>query len=455
MNTLTKTGAPAWTVLLFLLAGLATAEPIAFVGVDVLRMDSEEVLRHQTVIVDDGRIATIGPMFDTPIPQDATRINGEGRSLMPGLTEMHAHIPSLRRGREWVDEVLFLFVANGVTTVRGMLGEPFHLELREEVRSGNTLGPRIITSGPSLNGRSVDGPDAARRMVREQAAAGYDFLKLHPGLSLAEFDAIAVTAKEVGIPFAGHVSEDVGLERTLAAGQATIDHLDGYMQALVPADAEAPSSPGFFGAALIHVVDTDRIPQLARDTRESNVANVLTQTLMDNLALPPGPDVMAERPEMRFVPPDMLASWTRAKRDAISAEGYDPADGRRFIEIRRQIIGALRDAGAPILLGSDAPQIFNVPGFSIHRELQTMVDAGLTPYEALYSGTVATAAFFGKEKEFGRIAVGMEADLILSDGNPLENVAAIRRPAGVMLRGQWLDRATLDRRLAELERKYN
>ncbi len=454
MNNLRVSGTFVVTALLCIWSMVASGEPIAFVGVSVVPMDSERILADQTVLIDDGRIITIGPVASTEIPTNALKISGAGRYLLPGLTEMHAHIPNLGRGRAWVDDVLFLFVANGVTTARGMLGEPFHLELREQTANGQTLGPRIYTSGPSLNGRSVDGPDTARRMVEQQAEAGYDFLKLHPGLSLAEFEAIAEAANRIGIPFAGHVSKDVGLARALDAGQATIDHLDGYMQALLPPGSDKSVSAGFFGAALIDKVDTSRIPAVAKATRDANVGSVPTQTLMDNLALPDDPDDMAARPEMNYVPRDMLESWIRAKRNAIDDPDYAPADGMRFIEIRRAIIKSLRDHGAEILLGSDAPQIFNVPGFSIHHELQAMIDAGMTPYEALRSGTASTAIFFGAADKFGTVAPGMDADLILVDANPLVNVSVLRKPVGVMRGGRWLARAELDRRLAALAKKY-
>ena len=163
MNNLRVSGTFVVTALLCIWSMVASGEPIAFVGVSVVPMDSERILADQTVLIDDGRIITIGPVASTEIPTNALKIAGAGRYLLPGLTEMHAHIPNLGRGRAWVDDVLFLFVANGVTTARGMLGEPFHLDLREQTANGQTLGPRIYTSGPSLNGRSVDGPDTARR----------------------------------------------------------------------------------------------------------------------------------------------------------------------------------------------------------------------------------------------------------------------------------------------------
>ena len=145
---------------------------------------------------------------------------------MPGLAEMHAHVPSGDAG--YVEEVLFLYVANGVTTARGMLGTPAHLTLRERIARHELLGPRLITSGPSLNANSVGSPEDAARLVREQASAGYDFVKVHPGPTRAEYDAAVEAARASGIKLAGHVPADVGVRRAIEARQATIDHLDGW-----------------------------------------------------------------------------------------------------------------------------------------------------------------------------------------------------------------------------------
>ena len=237
------------------LSGLAAAETTAFVNVNVIPMTSESTVPGQTVIVTDGVIARIGDVEETAVPDEATIVDGTDRYLLPGLAEMHGHVPGGNSAN--LERVLSLYVANGVTTVRGMLGQPSHLELREEIDAGTVLGPRLITSGPSLNGNSVTSPDAGRRMVREQHAAGYDFLKIHPGLTLDEFDAIAETANELGIAFAGHVPEDVGVERALAAGIATIDHLDGYMVTLLrPNEDPSGGLGGFFG-----VTDLRRSPR--------------------------------------------------------------------------------------------------------------------------------------------------------------------------------------------------
>jgi imidazolonepropionase-like amidohydrolase len=444
-------------ICVFLLSPLPAVaqDVVVFERVNVLPMDEEGVLEARTVVVRDGRIEAIGDSDRTTVPENALVVDGEGRYLVPGLAEMHAHVPG-SGDPQYLEEVLFLFVANGVTTARGMLGQPDHLELRERLERHEVLGPRLYTSGPSLSAQSVSSPDDARRMVSEQAGAGYDFVKLHPGLTREEFDAAVEAAREAGIALAGHVSEDVGVARALEARQATIDHLDGYVRYLVP-DAEAGSAPGgFFGLNLADRVDVERIPDAAEATRAAGVYNVPTQTLLEHWAAPsPTVEELAARPEMAYVSPETRRQWIESKRRIVEAPEYSAENARRLIEIRRQLVKALHDADASLLLlGSDAPQVFNVPGFSLHHELEAIVAAGLSPYEAIRTGTVHAARFFGAEAEFGRIAQGLAADLILVDGNPLEDVGALREPAGVMVRGRWLDREELDERLSEIADRH-
>ncbi|HEX6994309.1 MAG TPA: amidohydrolase family protein [Gammaproteobacteria bacterium] len=428
---------------------------VVFDDVNVVPMDEERVLEARTVIVRDGRIDSIVEANEAEIPAGALVIDGDGRYLVPGLAEMHAHVPPANDSR-YLEEVLFLYVANGVTTIRGMLGEPRHLELRERIARHDVLGPRLYTSGPSLSAQSVASPEQAARIVREQAAAGYDFVKLHPGLTRAEFDAAVEAAREAGIELAGHVSEDVGVARALEARQATIDHLDGYVQYLVPEDERDAAPAGFFGIGLADRVDLERIPEAAKATREAGVHVVPTQTLLEHWAAPsPTADELMARPEMAYVSPQTRQQWRQQKRQVMQSPGYTEEKARRVIEVRRLLVKALHhEDPSLLLLGSDAPQVFNVPGFSLHHELESIVAAGLTPYEALRTGTVHPAAFLDAEDELGRVAPGLAADLVLVDGNPLEDVSAMREPAGVMVRGRWLDRDALDARLAEIAERY-
>ncbi|CAN5212706.1 amidohydrolase family protein [soil metagenome] len=429
----------------------AGAERIAFVGVNVVPMDTERVLENRTVVVRDDRIEAIVAGGNIENHEGLRTIAAKDLYLMPGLAEMHAHVPS--GDDPSLERVLFLFAANGVTTLRGMLGEPSHLELRDRLAAGQVVGPRLFTSGPSFNGRSVTGPREAAAMARDQKRAGYDFLKIHPGLTAEEFGALARTANELEIPFAGHVSAHVPLQDVLAAGQASIDHLDGYMRALVSGGAATDRDGGFFGFALTKDAADNNIPSVARDTAAAGTWNVPTQTLIENLVLPIDAEEMRRRPELRYMPPETVDAWARAKQAFLEDPDYDSDRARRFVELRRRLILALHEAGAGLLLGSDAPQVFNVPGFSLHRELRLLVEAGLTPYEALRTGTVEPARFLGAADAFGTIAEGHEADLVLLEANPLEDIDNASRIAGVMLRGRWLSREATDDRLRELEQE--
>ena len=434
------------TLVAILLVVPALADtPTAFVNVNVVPMSSATVLPQQTVIVDGGRIVVIGDVDTTPIPDDANVIDGTDRFLMPGLAEMHAHVPEATSPA--IDRYFNLYIANGVTTIRGMLGHPSHLGLRADLESGAVFGPRLITSGPSLNGRSVNGAAEARELIAQQHAAGYDFAKIHPGLAADEFDALADAANDLGFPFAGHVTVAAGLRRILDQGQATIDHLDGYFVALLPPDSPGLGGfGGFFDVFLADEIDADRIAEVAQATAAAGVWNVPTEVLVDQLVDATSIVELRNRPEMRYMPRDTVESWVRAKESQLADRNYDAAVAARGIELRHRLILELHRAGAGLLLGSDSPQVFNVPGFSLHRELDVLVAAGLSPYEALSTGTVAVAEFLGSNG--GIVATGRDADLVLLDANPLDDISNSRRIHGVMLRGTWYGASALETRIS-------
>ena len=416
----------------------------AFVNVNIITMTDESIVRGQTVIIEGRVIEAMGPVESVPVPGDALVVDGTDRYLLPGLAEMHAHVPEAESPD--LERVLALFAANGVTTIRGMLGHASHLQLRRQLLDGEIFGPRLITSGPSLNGNSVSGPLDAEQKVRSQHAAGYDFIKIHPGLTASEYARIATTAKELGMPFAGHVPVAVGVEGALDAGMATIDHLDGYLAALMPSDSD-PSGGygGFFDVLLAGQLIEGRIAAIAGRTAESVTWNVPTEALFEHRVADIPITDLQNRPEMRYVPKATAEQWLRTRERQQNERGFSPAIATRAVAIRRKLILALHDAGAGLLLGSDAPQVFNVPGFSAHHELAFLVAAGLTPFEALQTGTTAVARFLGSNT--GVVAVGRDADLLLLDADPLEDIANTRRIHGVMLRGIWYPARDLDRRL--------
>ena len=457
------------TVLLLLISACEKDEPaaapaaeaaaqagnaIAFVDVTVIPMDREGELGGHTVLVKDGRISAMGPVDEVHVPQDAEQIDGSGRYLMPGLAEMHAHIPGSGE-RGWAENVLFLYVANGVTAIRGMAGSPLHLELREQTANGDLVGPTIYAAAPGISGNNAPTPEDAERAVRERADAGYDLLKVFE-MPVESYERMAQTAHEVGIPFAGHVPEAVGLVGALEAGQASIDHLDRYVEFLAPGYADMPGrEAGFFGSGLVDIADTERIPEAIERTLAAGTWNVPTLSLVEHLASPEPAEQMIRGPEMRYMPPSVLDDWVGAKAEFRARPDFQPEAAERLVEIRRQLTKALHDGGAPIALGSDAPQFFNVPGFSIHHEMAMMVAAGLSPYEVLVTGTRNPAAYFGTPEEFGTVAVGRRADLILLEANPLEDVGNVKRRAGVMARGRWLPEAEIGEQLERIAREVS
>lgn len=409
-------------------------------SVNVIPMDSERVLQDQTVVVRSGKIVSITDSKWVNWSRQATVIDGSGKYLMPGLAEMHAHVPPIE-DLEPMKEVLLLFATQGVTTIRGMLGHPKHLELRSKIKSGEVLGPHFITSGPSFNGSSVKTAAEAARMVREQKSAGYDFLKLHPGLTRETFPAVAKTAHEVGIPFAGHVSFEVGVWQAIDSGYATIDHLDGFVESLVPPGVTwTEQQNGLFGMFIADRADTAGIPALMQRLREKKVWVVPTQALAERWFAPIDAELLRNEPEMIYMPPKTLNDWMAAKKNVTANPAYDAVAMNRFILLRRKLILACERSGVGLLLGSDAPQVFDVPGFSIHHELKYMVDAGLTPYEAIRMGTVNVARFFG-QSDAGVIKPGAVADLILLNGNPLLDINQTKNIEGVVLNGRWLSKS--------------
>jgi imidazolonepropionase-like amidohydrolase len=330
-----------------------------------------------------------------------------------------------------------------------MLGHPEHLELRTRAARGELLSPTIYTSGPSFNGNSVPSPEVAARMVAEQKAAGYDFLKIHPGIRSDVFDTLAATARRVGIRLAGHVPEEVGLQRALSAGYVTIDHLDGYVEAMARTGTGSPES-AFFGLNLGERLDQSKLPSLVRATKDKGVWNVPTQVLMENLAPAVSLEALQQRREMRYVSRDTQSKWAEVKRTLLQETGSTAESVAKTMDIRRKLIRALHQEGAGLLLGSDAPQIYNIPGFATHRELESLVGAGLTPYEALETGTRNVATFFGTLRTTGTIEVGKQADLILLDANPLTDIRNTGKQSGVMVRGRWLPKAEIETRLAAI-----
>lgn len=436
-----------WFASIVAAAAAATTQgaDLTLANAHVLTMHEGPSYQSIEIVVRDGKFAA------GPAGEDTDTIDLTGRFVIPGLTEMHAHVPVPRMDSPgYREDVLFLWVANGVARARGMMGHPSHLALRDAIAAHETLGPALMISGPSFSGGSVHDAATAEQRVRDQKAAGYDFLKIHPGLSETAFHAVARTAVAEGIAFAGHVTAAVGLIDSLQARQETIDHLDGFIEALVAPDRLLDRNATWFGADLSADVELDRVPALVAALKAAGAAVVPTETLLENVA----GDLAAQqaREEYAYLPETLRESYSRAVQG--SARGFTTASAARFLDLRKRLIGAAHDAGVPILLGSDSPQIFNTPGFSIHRELAAMVAAGLTPFEAIASGSTVPAAFYGESDAWGSIAPGRDADLIVLRDDPLADIANTRSIEAVMVRGRYIGREELDAGLADIRGRY-
>ena len=263
----------------------------------------------------------------------------------------------------------------------------------------------------------------AVQMVRAQRAAGWDLLKVHPGLTLAEYDAMARTAAQEGIRFGGHVPAEVGLMHALRMGQETFDHVDGYVEYV--GGAEGP-------------IDPARLDSAVRMTREAGAWVVPTMALWEVLYVTLPLEELTAYPELRYTSAQSVQAWVNAYNQRRGAPQYDAAESRRVIEARQQVLAALHRGGSRILMGTDAPQQFSVPGFSLHREFPRMRAAGMSPYDILVTGTRNVGDYFQRNDAFGTVAVGRRADLLLLDADPLADVANLQRIAGVMARGRWV-----------------
>lgn len=410
--------------------------PVAIHDVTVVDVVAGILLPHTTVVSIGGRIATVGPAAAAAVPPGAQVIDGGGRFLIPGLWDMHSH--SLW-SPEAMQTFLPLYVAQGVTGIRDMGGRLSVLAaFRESVTRDNPPWPRVIAAGEVLDGPqpvqadiSIPVNDAAQATaaVNSLSRAGVDFIKVYTLLPREAYFAALAEARRAGLPVAGHVPAAITPEEAALAGQRSIEHLRD--------EIEPFCSPRAANACA----------RLAAQFRTERTWQVPTLVVLHFKAFFDGPAVTTDS-RLRYMPPALRAEWL-AERQAKLQRGSDYLASRqaRYAD-EMWLTRFLAQEGVPLLAGSDAGTAFSYPGFSLHDELALLVEARLTPLDALRAATLAPAEYLAARGSMGAIEAGQVADMVLLRGNPLASIGATREIDAVVLRGRVLDRQDLDALLA-------
>ncbi|HJU91890.1 MAG TPA: amidohydrolase family protein [Pyrinomonadaceae bacterium] len=445
----------------------AYSTTVAFVDVNVVPMDKERVQPRQTVIVRDGVIIQIGDVKKVKIPAGAHRIDGAGKFLIPGLTDMHTHLFTDDEFPDSLAEDEFrVMIAYGVTTIRLMIGTPEHLTLRKKSASGEILAPTIYAASPHFTGRKqanahlVTTEAEARAAVVKSKQEGYDFIKVTTYLKPEVYEAIVDEARKQNIRVVGHAdSRYVGLDRALKARQQ-IEHLDSYLEALLPQSAPVKGSVSDIylynpkNWESIDYLDESKIPELARSTVAANPFVVPTLHLFKfTVGKGRTEESFLAQPDIRFYPKKIVDMWMGASKKYLATAA--PIEKReKYIAIRNKLVKAIYDAGGRVMAGSDTPEWLMLYGYTLHLELIDLRDAGLSNYAALEAATRNPAMFFGTIDKTGTIEKGKRADLVLLDANPLDDIANTQKRAGVMLKGKFYLQSEMDKWLDEIAPRF-
>jgi imidazolonepropionase-like amidohydrolase len=419
---------------------LGIDQTIAFVNVNVIPMNSEIVQADWTAVIENGRISELGPSSTVEVPTDAMVVDGTGKFLIPGLSDMHMHLFGSEND-------LLLYLANGVTTIRDMGdGPPVQLEWRDEILAGTRTGPNLLVWSPmfetmdgmealissweSPGGKAnANNPEKMEELVAGFVAQGYDGIKAHVIFSTDIFEAVLDSANRHGMLFDAHAPIDIifsedsksSWEYFRSLGVDGVSHVE----------------------ELVTIVDwsDESIQQTAQDVAEDGLWVTTTIALMRsmNTQVLDYEGELAKISETQYLNPGIYNfRWAKFK-----PENYR-SDMSEYLSANEKMLFALNEAGALVMSGTDAPLPLMVPGFSLHEELEYMVELGFSPFEALRTSTYNPALYLNELDEFGTIEKGKRADFVLLEANPLEDITNTRQISGVMVRGLWYNRADLN-----------
>jgi imidazolonepropionase-like amidohydrolase len=432
--------------------GVKTLHRVAFVHVNVIDVDEGRLLPDSTVYIEDGVIQSIREANDARLPKNTFRIDGKNKFLIPGLADMHIHhtaqgaFVSGSPPAMYDEKDLMIYLVNGITTVRNMAGSPQDLVIKKRLSTGQLLGPHYYSSGPPLvttrAGLIVDSPQRVSEVIVQQRQAGYDFIKVYCCFSKANkelYDRLIETAKANNIPAVGHIQFHLPIDDALKL--RSIEHLEHL--------------PRYFKNAL---PDIEKHGDLVKKLLESKTVICPTLTpsevykLFDDKALA---EHLA-KPEMSYFSVPMFdKEMALLKEEKSYLNDKDQGESiKELYELAMRYVYFLHQQKIPLILGSDSGGLFPVaPGFSIHRELELLNQAGLSPLEALQTGTINVARFLGNQDKRGSVGERKEADLVLLDQNPLINISNTRAISGVMIGKKWIDKKSIEKILLSLKKR--
>jgi imidazolonepropionase-like amidohydrolase len=432
-----------------------------------------------TVVILDSRIWSVGPTSSLQIPRGTKTIDASGKFLIPGLADMHLHLTGAGEPTGSREFILPLLLANGITTVRDMGGSVALLkQLRQEIASGERDGPQIFFTGPYLDGDPPyfqpsivirDAQEAAIG-VQQLKSQGVDFIKVQSRLQPVAYFAIAEASRRAGMRYVGHVPDAISARAASEAGQASIEHLTGILLACSTREDELRrrqlAAPPLLGSIsqslqrqrvwqqdLLNSYSDQKAAQLFQTLIANRTWQVPTFPLLVHLAyLTPETDLVND-PRLKYVPASVRKHWNEGRRENLALQMAGEYQMRRkLVQSSIAVVKKMEVAGVPILAGTDttAPNVF--PGFAVHEDLNYLVQAGLTPLQALQAATLRPAEFLGLTAEQGTIALGKRADLVLLNANPLDDIHNTQKIDAVIVKGKYLSRGELDVLLARVAR---
>ena len=447
-------------------AAASAQETLAIQDVAIIDATGAAPKLHQTVLIAHGRIERIGSVRAVRIAAGTRTMDGKGHYLIPGLWDMHVHLAGVVADPRWSKETLLpLLLADGVTGVRDMGGDlSALLSWRKEIEEGKTIGPHLFVSGPMLEDAasgdpsviSVHNAEEGRLAVGKLQQEGADFIKVLSLLTRESYFAIAAESRARGLRFVGHVPASVSTAEASDAGQLSIEHIlyGGFAVACAKNDKRLQADlPAAFRtgrlASIAQVIesanedyDTARAEGLWKKLVSNHtwvVPTLVSTQVNGNL------DQLSRQDKvLSYLPQSVAKTWTPAQ----IAYALQPSTLQWYqsqLSSQLKLVAAMHHARVPLLAGTDSLDTYNLPGLSLHQELALLVQAGLTPMEALQTATLNAAVFLGKQDEYGTIQEGKVADIVVLDANPLENIANTQKIHAVVVAGRLLDREDLAR----------